>query len=145
KSNQQPDASRPGTPSKPSFEERLRLPPGLPGSREEIKRLPPNLTEAERKAYYTRYYPRLPPLPPLPRPQPGPYGHPLTLPELQQLAMSNNPSLRQAAAAVQEAEGAAKQAGAYPNPSFGYEADNVGTGTTAGYQGMFIEQIIKTG
>src|SRR5439155_1700201 len=34
--------------------------------------------------------------------------------------------------------------GAYPNPTFGYEADNVGSANTAGFQGLFIEQIIKT-
>src|SRR5207253_8509958 len=60
------------------------------------------------------------------------------------LAMSNRPTLRQATADVEAAEGAAKQAGAYPNPSFGYDSSNVNTAGTAGYQGIFIEQIIKT-
>jgi cobalt-zinc-cadmium efflux system outer membrane protein len=38
-----------------------------------------------------------------------------------------------------------KQAGAYPNPSVGYEADTIGTGATAGFQGFFYDQVIKTG
>ena len=126
-----------------SFEQRLRLPSSLP-ERKAPEPLSPKASEAEKKAYRARYYPSLPPLPPLPRPEPGPFGHPLTLSELQQLAMSNNPSLRQAAADVEAAEGAAKQAGAYPNPMFGYDSSNVNTAGTAGYQGIFIEQIIKT-
>jgi cobalt-zinc-cadmium efflux system outer membrane protein len=68
----------------------------------------------------------------------------LTLPELQQLAMANNPVIRQRAADVKSAEGALRQAGAYPNPTFGYESDTAGTGNTAGYQGGFLEQLIKT-
>jgi len=128
---------------KRQFEQRLRLPPGLP-ERKSPEPLPRDATEAQKQAYRARNYPTLPPLPPLPKPEPGPFGHPLTLAELQQLATSNNPSLRQAVADVEAAEGAAKQAGAYPNPSFGYEADNVNSAGTAGFQGIFIEQIIKT-
>src|SRR5438132_11844188 len=126
-----------------SFEQRLRLPSGLP-ERKAPQPLPPNASEAEKKAYRARYYPSLPPLPPLPKPEPGPFGHPLTLSELQQLAMANSPLLRQATSDVEAAEGAAKQAGAYPNPSFGYDSSNVNTAGTAGYQGIFIEQMIKT-
>src|SRR5207237_2955010 len=105
---------------------------------------PERATPAERQAYRAKYFPPLPPLAPLPKPQPGPFGHPLTLSELQQLAISNNPTLRQAPADVQAAEGAARQAGAYPNPNVGYEADNVGSGSTAGFQCFFIAQVIKT-
>src|SRR5205807_1270644 len=46
---------------------------------------------------------------------------------------------------VEAARGAALQAGAYPNPNFGYQWDTAGTGATAGYQGAFVEQTIKTG
>jgi cobalt-zinc-cadmium efflux system outer membrane protein len=131
------------TPPEPLVK-RVQLPPGLPQRREEIPPLRDNATPAERQAYRAQYFPKLEPLPPLPKPQPGPFGHPLTLPELQQLALSNSPALRQAAADVQAAEGAARQAGAYPNPSAGYQSDNAGSGSTAGFQGFFVEQVIKT-
>ena len=126
------------------FQQRHRMPSGLPGGGLTVPELRANATEAEKKAYVQKYYPKLPSLPPLPRPQPGPFGHPLTLPELQRLAMSNSPTLRQAAADVETALGAARQAGAYPNPMFGYEADNINSAGTAGFQGAFLEQIIKT-
>jgi cobalt-zinc-cadmium efflux system outer membrane protein len=80
-----------------------------------------------------------------PRPQPGPQGKPLTLADLQNLAMSNSPLIRQAASDVEGAKGAAIQVGAYPNPNFGYQADTAGTSATAGFQGFFLEQTIRTG
>src|SRR5581483_935413 len=52
---------------------------------------------------------------------------------------------RQAASAVESARGAALQAGLPPNPSFGFEADTIGSGGTAGQQGVKYEQLIKTG
>src|SRR5262249_22296973 len=69
----------------------------------------------------------------------------LTLADLQRLALSNSPLIRQAAADVDAARGAAQQAGAYPNPQVGYEGDNINSGATAGFQGGFIDQVIKTG
>ena len=36
------------------------------------------------------------------------------------------------------------QAGLHPNPMFGYVADTISTANTAGYQGVFFEQMIKT-
>lgn len=88
--------------------------------------------------------------PPLPAPgddaddPPGPAGAPLTLSDLQRLAATNSPALRQAAARVEEARGAALQAGLPPNPTLGYEGDTLGTTGGAGYQGGFIEQTLKT-
>lgn len=140
-------AARPSAASqKPAegFEERLRLPKGLPGAEAELKLPPRTASEAERKKAIAALYPPLPPLPPGPQPQPGPNGHPYTLAELQQLALANSPSLRQATADVEAARGAARQAGAYPNPNFGYESDTAGQGGTAGVQGFFFEQLIKT-
>src|SRR5881409_2562585 len=58
--------------------------------------------------------------------------------------LSAHPSLRQAAADVEAARGAALQAGLPPNPSFGFEADTVGSARTAGQQGAKYEQLIKT-
>ena len=78
-------------------------------------------------------------------PEPGPCGHPLTLPELQEMAAAQNPTIRQAVSDITTAQGNAIQAGAYPNPHVGYQSDDIGTGNTAGYQGINITQTIATG
>jgi cobalt-zinc-cadmium efflux system outer membrane protein len=131
-----------GPPAK--LEERLQLPRGLPGAGTTFNLPPREAPEEVKKKAIQQLFPALEPLPPAPKAQLGPNGMPLTLAELEQLAMANSPTLRQAAADVESAKGAAKQAGAYPNPNFGYEADNVGSAGTAGFQGFFIEQVIKT-
>lgn len=129
-----------------TIENRLQMPPGLPGSQvPPLEFVSPRATPQEREAAVRRLFPPLPELGADPRPQPGPQGKPLTLADLQSLAMSNSPLIRQAAADVEAAKGAAIQAGAYPNPNFGYQADTVGTGATAGFQGFFLEQTIRTG
>src|SRR5262249_1942157 len=73
---------------------------------------------------------------------PGPEGKPLTLADLQSLATANNPSIKNAVAAVEAARGAAIQAGAYPNPTVAWEADTVGT-SGPGYQAPYVHQVIK--
>jgi cobalt-zinc-cadmium efflux system outer membrane protein len=99
---------------------------------------------AERQAALAKLYPPLPPLGDEPVPSPGPEGQPLTLADLQRLALSNSPQVRQAAAYVEAQRGAAIQAGLPPNPTVGYQGDTVGTTGGWGYQGAFIEQVIKT-
>ena len=59
--------------------------------------------------------------------------------------MSNSPVIRVAAAEVESTRGLAIQAGAYPNPEIGYEADTVNTANTAGYHGGYIQQTFVTG
>ena len=126
--------------------QRLTIPRDLPGAEVPEIRLPSVKESPEKRTAAIReLFPPLPPLVSPPEPQPGPEGQPLTLADLQRLAMSFSPLLRQAAADVQAAKGAAIQAGAYPNPNFGYQSDTVGTSATAGFQGIFIEQTIKTG
>ncbi|HEV3261954.1 MAG TPA: TolC family protein [Gemmataceae bacterium] len=134
--------------------ERLRYPPELPGygAKPIDLPLPPNPKDPmyEQKSREWRQkvevlYPPLPLLGPSARPELGPNGQPLALAELEQIAMSTSPLVRQAASDVQAARGAAIQAGAYPNPTFGYESDTAGTGSTAGFQGVFLDQTIKTG
>jgi cobalt-zinc-cadmium efflux system outer membrane protein len=139
-----PGAAGP-VPQKAGFVERLRLPLSLPGGSPELPRLPgKEAPPEERKKALQKLFPPLPSKPSNPVPEPGPFGHPLTLAELQQIAMANNPLIRQAAADVAAAQGAARQAGTYPNPTFGYEGDTVGTSGTAGFQGVFLDQLIKT-
>lgn len=68
----------------------------------------------------------------------------LTLAAFQQMALENSPVIRQAAANVENARGAAVQAGLYPNPTVGYQGDTIGTGRTAGYNGVFFTQEFVT-
>jgi cobalt-zinc-cadmium efflux system outer membrane protein len=124
----------------------LRIPPEFPGAN-----LPeivlPGVEEgpAKREEAIRRQFSELPPLSPEPVPSPGPNGQPFTLTDLQQLAMASSPAIREATAVLKAARGAYIQAGAYPNPSVGYEEDTAGDAGTAGFQGGFIEQVIKTG
>jgi cobalt-zinc-cadmium efflux system outer membrane protein len=64
---------------------------------------------------------------------------------LEQLALQNNPTLAQAAAAVEASRGKAVQAGLYPNPTIGYRGENIGIEGSAGeFQGGFVQQTIVT-
>src|SRR5258705_4803881 len=49
----------------------------------------------------------------------------ITLEELQQMALQSNPTFAQAAANVQAAEGRKKQSGLYPNPTVGYQGEQI--------------------
>lgn len=69
-------------------------------------------------------------------------GELLTLDELQQLAISGNPTLRQAQALLQQAQGNWLQVGLYPNPVVGY--DGSGNNGPFDQQGGFIAQNIVT-
>jgi cobalt-zinc-cadmium efflux system outer membrane protein len=120
------------------------LPPGLlPGGRTLTPWKVPS-DPAQRREFYRRLFTPLPPLGPDPTPVPGPGGRPLTLADLQQLAMSNGPAVKEATAAVEAARGTAYQAGLWPNPNIGFEVDTFGTTGGAGYVGGFVEQLIKT-
>jgi cobalt-zinc-cadmium efflux system outer membrane protein len=64
----------------------------------------------------------------------------MTLEELQNLAVSNNPTLIQAQAAIESARANWVQVGLYPNPNVAYMATQIGDRGTAGQQGGYIEQ-----
>jgi cobalt-zinc-cadmium efflux system outer membrane protein len=65
----------------------------------------------------------------------------VTLEELQQMALQNNPTLAQAAANIRAAEARRKQSGLYPNPTAGYQGEEIRGGSfRAGEQGFFIQQ-----
>jgi cobalt-zinc-cadmium efflux system outer membrane protein len=122
------------------------LPGGAAPSLESLLRGPKGrrLTPAERQQALKKLFPPLPSLgedPPYP---PGPDGRPLTLADLQKLALANSPLIKQAVARVDEAKGNALQAGLWPNPNVGYEGDTMGTTGGPGYQGGWVEQLIKT-
>ena len=125
----------------------LELPPELPGADAPPLRLPPQRPEqtgAERLEAIRGIYGPLPDFAALPAWSEGPEGRRLTLLDLQMMAVANSPILRQAAADVEAARGALIQAGAYPNPTLGYEADTVNTLNTEGYHGGYLQQKIVT-
>ena len=72
---------------------------------------------------------------------------PITLSELEQLALANNPTAMAAAAGIDVARGRARQAGAWPNPVIGYSGEEIKTGRldTRGEHGFFVEQTIPLG
>lgn len=73
----------------------------------------------------------------------------LNLDDLEQMALKNNPTLAQASAAIQAAEGRRKQAGLWPNPIVGYEAEglafNPDVRANRSGQYVFVEQNILLG
>jgi cobalt-zinc-cadmium efflux system outer membrane protein len=126
---------------------RLEVPSELPGANAPQIHLPPPDREhaQERAAAVAKLFP---PLPPLGREYPAgllPEGKPFSIYDLEQMARDYSPQIRQAMADVRSAEGAALQAGLYPNPTAGYEGDAISQGLTAGQQGAFVDQTIKTG
>jgi len=125
---------------------RLQVPGEVPGSEAPLIRLPENwkdLTPAQRQAVIDKLYPPLPQLPEPPEPLPGPEG-PYTLCMLQSIAAGNSPALREAAANVEQARGNYIQAGAYPNPTVGYQYQPSNDGSAPGVQGPFIDQVVQT-
>ena len=72
---------------------------------------------------------------------------PITLSELEQLALAHNPTAMAAAAGIDVARGRARQAGAWPNPVIGYSGEEIKTGNLdpRGEHGFFVEQTIPLG
>src|SRR5262249_10562716 len=75
--------------------------------------------------------------------QASPSSAPLSLADLEQLALQRNPTLVQAAANVDTARGREIQSGLYPNPTVGYNGEQIGLRGKAApgeQQGIFIDQ-----
>jgi outer membrane protein, heavy metal efflux system len=72
---------------------------------------------------------------------------PITLAELEQLALENNPTATAAAAGIDAARGRTRQAGAWPNPVIGYSGTEIKPGNVdvQGEHGFFVEQTIPLG
>jgi cobalt-zinc-cadmium efflux system outer membrane protein len=122
---------------------RLDIPARIPGSEAGPIRLP---KEKEAiAAEVRRIYPPLPALPDSPKGTPGPDGRPYTLTDLHRLATANSATIRQALADVETARGNMIQASMYPNPNFGWQVDPSNNGSTSAVQGVYFEQLIKTG
>jgi cobalt-zinc-cadmium efflux system outer membrane protein len=132
----------PGAPEQQRL--RVNIPPRLPGAEAPRVELPIE-DRPGRVREINRIYAELPPMPVEPQPLPGPDERPYTLAELQRVAAANRPELRQAVADVQRAYGAWIQARTYANPQASYFVDPNANNTSAGVQGLGIEQVIKTG
>lgn len=77
---------------------------------------------------------------------PVPEQKTITLEELQQMALQRNPTFAQSAANIQAAEGRKKQSGLYPNPTVGYQGEQIRGGSFhGGEQGFFVQQDIVLG
>ncbi len=134
---------------RPTFD----LPPGLPGANAPPVAAPKfakGATPAEREKITRDTYPVLRPASAM---LPMESATPTTLSELQTLGLANSPVIRRAKAESDAAFGRVIQAGLYPNPTVGYQADQVqpslrippgSPGSGAGQQGGFINQLIKT-
>jgi cobalt-zinc-cadmium efflux system outer membrane protein len=122
------------------------LPPALSGRAGPFVRPPrfaPGTPPAERLERVQEAYPQLTPA----GAAEAPAGAPLTLAALQDAARANSPAIRRAAAEVEAAYGPVVQAGLYPNPTAGYQADQwqpgAGPRTNSGQQGAFVSQLFK--
>jgi cobalt-zinc-cadmium efflux system outer membrane protein len=70
----------------------------------------------------------------------------VTLSQLEQMALSSHPALAQAAADIRAAEGRKRQAGLYPNPTVGYQGEQIRGGIQGGgEQGFFVAQDVVLG
>jgi len=71
---------------------------------------------------------------------------PLGLEQFQQFALATNPTLRQATALIGQSAAQAHQAGLYPNPSVGYQGEQIRGGEYGGgEQGAFVQQTFVLG
>jgi outer membrane protein, heavy metal efflux system len=70
----------------------------------------------------------------------------MALTDFETLACANNPTLKEADALVRRSEEQARQAGLYPNPSAGYQGEQIRGGSYAGgEQGGFVQQTVVLG
>jgi len=88
------------------------------------------------------------PAAPLRSPEPLPPGTPqrlLSLADLEHMALSVNPAVIRASALVGAAQGNRVQVGLLPNPSIGYDGQQLGSGGRAEQHGVIISQEIVRG
>ena len=71
-------------------------------------------------------------------------AHPLSLADLEALALQNNPTLAQAQAGIEMEQGNYRQAGLYPNPQIGYLNGTASNAAVKQSNGVFISQEFVT-
>jgi cobalt-zinc-cadmium efflux system outer membrane protein len=71
---------------------------------------------------------------------------PMNLDDFMKLADANNPTIKEANAFVRRSQEKARQAGLYPNPTVGYQGEQIRGGAYhGGEQGAFVQQTIVLG
>jgi cobalt-zinc-cadmium efflux system outer membrane protein len=98
-----------------------------------------------QRAQYTESGPAPPPDRSAPESLPPALAQPVrlagpTLADLEQMALVSNPSIVRAVAVARAAQGNYIQVGLPPNPTVGYEGQQIGSGGRAEMDGIFIEQ-----
>ena len=131
---------------KVNIEGRLKVKKDIPGSdAKDIKLPPPPETDEERKKLkeaIDRQFLQLGPIAAEVKPAAGPEGRPLTLSDLQKLALTNSPLIRAAAADVEATKGAAQQTRLYPNPTIGF-INSSNSPSSDPLSGGYISGVIK--
>ena len=95
----------------------------------------------EHMHHHMNIPPVTPELPQLGKAEQEMAGPAYQLEELEQMAVTHNPTLAQAAASINSAKGRRLQSGLYPNPRVGYEGSEIRGGAYGGgEQGFFVEQ-----
>ena len=124
----------------------LDVPPGLPGFDATRPVLPPDTPQfrAERLKLIDSLFPEFPPLGPDPVVDGMPGAKVATLEELLDYAMKNSPEIVQATADVADAHGRWVQVGLYPNPTVGFQGDQMLDQGFAGQLGGYFNQSIVT-
>src|ERR1700722_7291623 len=90
--------------------------------------------------------PNMPPPAATPAEQPPSIETGLTLAELEEMAVNNNPTLAQAAAEIRAATARRLQSGLYPNPTVGYQGEQIrARNQRGGEQGFFVSQDLVLG
>lgn len=79
-----------------------------------------------------------------PPPVLAPPGKALSLADLEQIAVANNPTIAAAASLIQQQEGLRRQELLYPNPTAGYLRTDADQPGQVGSQGVFLSQDIVT-
>ena len=139
-----PPVTTPGAAAKP-----FDLPPALTGS--QVTPAPPPRYDKDKSAAENDRLTRAayPPLTPVRGEVPA-ADRVVSLAELQELARTQSPVVVRAGADAAASYGRVVQAGLYPNPTIGYQADQVQPGpkplpfNNPGQQGGFINQLVKT-
>ena len=124
----------------------LDVPSGLPGFDALRPVLPPDTPQfrADRLKLIDSLFPEFPPLGPDPVVDGIPGAKVATLEELLDYAMKNSPEIVQATADVADAHGRWVQVGLYPNPTVGFQGDQMLDQGFAGQLGGYFNQSIVT-
>lgn len=125
--------------------EGVQIPAALPGAEAVLPNLPPD-TPATRPARDEAIDKLFPPLPPLgEEPVPALSDSGLSLNALIDQARQNSPVIQQAIAEIERNRGQWVQAGLYPNPTIGFQADQIADFGPYGQFGGYVSQNIVTG